>query len=83
MASLAQMERELTIEHTRSGLEVARQFGRKSGRKRQMTTEISSRQRVTDYIAQLKERAKIEKVAKRTTWLSETDHQPISTITRK
>jgi DNA invertase Pin-like site-specific DNA recombinase len=37
MASLAQMERELTIERTRAGLQVARQLGRKGGRKRQMT----------------------------------------------
>jgi len=37
MASLAQMERELTIERTRAGLETARQLGRKGGRKRQMT----------------------------------------------
>lgn len=37
MASLAQMERELTIERTCAGLEVARQLGRKGGRKRQMT----------------------------------------------
>jgi len=37
MASLAQMERELTMERTRAGLEVARQLGRKGGRKRQMT----------------------------------------------
>ena len=29
MASLAQMERELTVERTRAGLEVARQLGRK------------------------------------------------------
>jgi hypothetical protein len=34
---LAEMERELTIERTRAGLEVARQLGRKGGRKRQMT----------------------------------------------
>ena len=33
MASLA----DLTIERTRAGLEVARQLGRKGGRKRQMT----------------------------------------------
>ncbi len=33
MASLAEMERELTIERTRAGLEIARQLGRK----RQMT----------------------------------------------
>lgn len=37
MASLAQMERELTVERTRAGLEVARQLGRTGGRKRQMT----------------------------------------------
>ena len=36
-ASLAEMERELTIERTRAGLQVARQLGRKGGRKRQMT----------------------------------------------
>lgn len=37
MASLAEMERELTVERARAGLEVARQLGRKGGRKRQMT----------------------------------------------
>ena len=37
MASLAEMEKELTIERTRAGLKVARQLGRKGGRKRQMT----------------------------------------------
>lgn len=37
MASLAEMERELTVERTRAGLEIARQLGRKGGRKRQMT----------------------------------------------
>ncbi len=37
MASLAEMERELTLERTRAGLEVARQLGRIGGRKRQMT----------------------------------------------
>jgi DNA invertase Pin-like site-specific DNA recombinase len=37
MASLAEMERELTVERTRAGLEVARQLGRVGGRKRQMT----------------------------------------------
>jgi len=37
MASLAEMERDLTIERTRAGLEVARQLGRKGGRKCQMT----------------------------------------------
>jgi DNA invertase Pin-like site-specific DNA recombinase len=37
MASLAQMERELIMERTRAGLEVARCQGRVGGRKRQMT----------------------------------------------
>ncbi len=37
MASLAEMERELAIERTRAGLEVARQLGRRGGRKRKMT----------------------------------------------
>jgi DNA invertase Pin-like site-specific DNA recombinase len=37
MASLAEMERELTVERTRAGLEIARRLGRKGGRKRQMT----------------------------------------------
>ena len=37
MASLAEMERELIIERTRAGLDVARQLGRKGGRKRRMT----------------------------------------------
>jgi len=37
MASLAEMERELMVERTRAGLEVARQLGRKGGRKRQLT----------------------------------------------
>lgn len=37
MASLAEMERELTAERTRAGLAIARQLGRKGGRKRQMT----------------------------------------------
>ena len=36
MASLAQMERELTVERTRAGLEAARQQGRTGGRKRKM-----------------------------------------------
>jgi DNA invertase Pin-like site-specific DNA recombinase len=34
MASLAEMERELTVERTRAGLEVAKQLGRKGGRSR-------------------------------------------------
>ena len=37
MASLAEMERELTIERTRAGLETARKLGRKGGRRRKMT----------------------------------------------
>ena len=37
MASLAQMERELTLERTRAGLEIAKQQGRVGGRKRKMT----------------------------------------------
>lgn len=37
MASLSQMERELMAERTRAGLEVARQLGRRGGRKRKMT----------------------------------------------
>lgn len=37
MASLAGMERELTVERTRAGLETARQLGRKGGRNWQMT----------------------------------------------
>jgi DNA invertase Pin-like site-specific DNA recombinase len=37
MASLAEMERELTVERTRAGLEVARELGRVGGRKRKMT----------------------------------------------
>lgn len=37
MASLAEMERELTIERTRAGLEIARKLGRKGGRRRKMT----------------------------------------------
>lgn len=43
MASLAEMERELIIERTRAGLDVARQLGRKGGRKPKMTdSKISS-----------------------------------------
>ncbi|MDE1999511.1 MAG: recombinase family protein [Burkholderiales bacterium] len=37
MASLAEMERELIVERTRAGLDVARQLGRKGGRKPKMT----------------------------------------------
>jgi DNA invertase Pin-like site-specific DNA recombinase len=46
-ASLAQMERELTIEQTRAGLETARRLGRKGGRKRRMTdSKIESAKRL-------------------------------------
>ena len=37
IASLAEMERELIVERTRAGLDVARQLGRKGGRKPKMT----------------------------------------------
>lgn len=37
MASLAQMERELTIERTRAGLAIAKKAGRTGGRPRQLT----------------------------------------------
>lgn len=37
MASLAEMERELILERTRAGLEVAKKMGRVGGRKRKMT----------------------------------------------
>jgi DNA invertase Pin-like site-specific DNA recombinase len=37
MASLAAMERGLTVERTRAGLQAARQLGHTGGRKRQMT----------------------------------------------
>ncbi len=37
MASLAQMDRELIVERTRAGIDVARRKGRIGGRKRKMT----------------------------------------------
>ena len=47
MASLAQMERELTVERTRAGLEAARRQGRTGGRKRKMTdSKISAAKRL-------------------------------------
>ena len=47
MASLAQMERGLTVERTRAGLETARKLGRKGGRKRRMTdSKIESAKRL-------------------------------------
>ncbi len=38
MASLAEMERELIVERTRAGLDIARKLGRKGGRKPKMTS---------------------------------------------
>ena len=47
MASLAQMERDLTVERTQAGLEAARRQGRTGGRKRKMTdTKINSAKRL-------------------------------------
>ena len=47
MASLAQMERDLTAERTRAGLEAARRQGRTVGRKRKMTdSKISAAKRL-------------------------------------
>ena len=47
MASLAEMKRELTVERTRAGLEVARQLGRKGGRKPKMTSsKIASAKKI-------------------------------------
>lgn len=47
MASLAEMERELTVERTRAGLAVARQLGRVGGRKRRMTeTKVKAAKRL-------------------------------------
>jgi DNA invertase Pin-like site-specific DNA recombinase len=40
MASLAEMERELTVERTRAGLEVARQLDRKGGRQLPRTLNV-------------------------------------------
>ena len=43
MASLAEMERELTVERTKAGLEAARKLGRYGGRKPKMTlTKVES-----------------------------------------
>ena len=47
MASLAQMERDLTAERTRAGLDAARRQGRTGGRKRKMTdSKIASAKRL-------------------------------------
>ena len=48
MASLAQMERDLTVERTRAGLEAARRQGRTGGRKRKMDDSkmVTARRRI-------------------------------------
>jgi DNA invertase Pin-like site-specific DNA recombinase len=47
MASLAQMERELTLERTHAGLAAAKQQGKVGGRKRRMTdSKIHSARRL-------------------------------------
>ena len=49
MASLAEMERELIIERTRAGLEVARKLGRIGGRKLKMTkSKLETAKRLLD-----------------------------------
>ena len=49
MASLAQMERDLTVERTRAGLEAARRQGRTGGRKRKMTdSKIATAKRLLE-----------------------------------
>ena len=49
MASLAEMERELIVERTRAGLDVARQLGRKGGRKNKMTdSKIETKKKLLD-----------------------------------
>ncbi len=59
MASLAEMERELTVERTRAGLETARAMGRKGGRKRQMTeSKIEAAKKLLASGAEPKEVAK-------------------------
>jgi DNA invertase Pin-like site-specific DNA recombinase len=47
MASLAEMERELTVERIRAGREIAKKLGRKGGRKPKMTdSKIESAQKL-------------------------------------
>lgn len=49
MSALAQMERELIVERTRAGLEVAKALGRTGGRKRLMTdTKIESAKKLLE-----------------------------------
>ena len=56
MASLAEMERELTVERTRAGLEVAKQLGRKGGRKPKMTdSKIESAKKAMTKCDELRE----------------------------
>ena len=59
MASLAQMERDLTAERTRAGLDAARRQGRIGGRKRKMTaSKIASAKRLLQDGASPREVAK-------------------------
>ena len=59
MASLAEMERDLTIECTRAGLEIARQLCRKGGRKPKMTAnKIESAKKLLASGVPPKDRAK-------------------------
>lgn len=47
MASLAKMERELIVKHTRAGLDVSRRLGRKGGLKSKLTeSKIKSAKKV-------------------------------------
>jgi DNA invertase Pin-like site-specific DNA recombinase len=49
MASLGEMERELVVERTRAGLEVARKLGRRGGRKLKLTdSKIESAKKLLD-----------------------------------
>ncbi len=48
MASLAEMERDLTIERTRAGLEAARKFGRMPGQKRMSESKVASARKLLD-----------------------------------
>ena len=59
MASLAQMERDLTAERTRAGLDAARRQGRTGGRKRKMTdSKIATAKRLLQDGARPREVAK-------------------------
>lgn len=81
MASLAQMERELTIERTRAGLIAARQQGRVGGRKRKMTdSKIESARKLLANGVSPKEVAENLGISIPTLyrWLpASTDHRPL------